>query len=142
MCPEERRRRNIQTCCVSLEMAVANMMYFFFLLRGICVSMFLQRGSCVSFSFVLDSKGTVRSSLITVLRTVRLNRGSNGSLLFGHRSVLEHKRTVIVRGSRFSRSDRTVWFGFQNLVLNKFQQMQVNHILWEANSCVDAMAKR
>ena len=61
MCPEERRRRNIKTCCVSLEIAMADMMYFFFLLRGSfvsvflwrgsCVSVFLWRGSCVSFSF-------------------------------------------------------------------------------------------
>ena len=48
--------------------------------------------SCVSFYFVFlcfffkgsDSKGTVRNGLITVLRTVRLNRGSNGFLLFWH----------------------------------------------------------
>ena len=39
----------------------------------------------------------MRSGLIMVLRTMRLNRGSNGSLHFGHRPVLEHKRTVIVR---------------------------------------------
>ena len=61
MCPEERRRRNIKTCCVSLEIAMADMMSFFFLLRGSfvsvflwrgsCVSVFLWRGSCVSFSF-------------------------------------------------------------------------------------------
>ena len=50
---------------------------------------------CVFFFFFLegsDSKGTVRSGLITVLKTVRLNRNSNGSLLFGHRPVLEHKK--------------------------------------------------
>ena len=41
MCLDERRRRNIKTCCVSLEMAVADMMYFFFLLRGSCVYVFL-----------------------------------------------------------------------------------------------------
>ena len=54
----------------------------------------------VSFSFVFlcfffpfffflgsDSKGIVRSGLITVLRTVRLNRGLKGSLLFWHRPV-------------------------------------------------------
>ena len=60
-------------------------------------------------------KGTVRSGSITVLRTVRLNRGSNGSLHFWHRPVLEHKRTVMVSGSRFFRSDRTVRSGFQNI---------------------------
>ena len=84
---------------------------FFFLLRGSFLSVFLWRGSCVSvflwscvsFSFVFlcffffflegsDSKGTVRSGLITVLKTVRLNRDSNGSLLFGHRPVHEHKK--------------------------------------------------
>ena len=50
---------------------------------------------CVFFFFFLegsDSKGTVRSGLITVLKTVRLNRDSNGFLLFGHRPVLEHKK--------------------------------------------------
>ena len=62
-----------------------------------------------------DSKGIVRSGLITVLRTVRLNRDSNGSLLFWHRPVLKLKRTVIVRGSRFSCSNCTVRSGFQNL---------------------------
>ena len=36
-----------------------------------------------------DSKGTVRNGLITVLRTVRLNRGSNGFLLFWHWPVLK-----------------------------------------------------
>ena len=57
----------------------------------------------------------MRSGLITVLKIVQLNRDSNGSLLFGHKPILKHKRTVIVRGSRFSRSDRTVRSGFQNL---------------------------
>ena len=57
----------------------------------------------------------MRSGSITVLRTVRLNRGSNGSLHFWHRPVLEHKRTVMVSGSRFFRSDRTVRSGFQNI---------------------------
>ena len=72
---------------------------------------------CVFFFFFYgsDSKGTVRSDLITVLRTMRLNRGSNGSLLFWHRPVLKLKRTVIVRRSRLFWSHRTVWSGFQNL---------------------------
>ena len=61
----------------------------------------------------------MRSGSITVLRTVRLNRGSNGSLHFWHRPVLEHKRTVMVRGSRFFRSDRTVRSGFQNIGFHK-----------------------
>ena len=59
----------------------------------------------------------MRSGLITVLRTVRLDRGSNGSLLFWHRSVLKTKRIVFVRGSRLTQSDRTVWSGFKNLEL-------------------------
>ena len=47
---------------------------------------------CVFFFFKgSDSKGTVRSGLIMVLRTVRLNRDSNSSPLFGYRPVLEHK---------------------------------------------------
>ena len=37
---------------------------------------------CVFFFYSSNSKETVRNGLITVLRTVRLNRGSNGSLLF------------------------------------------------------------
>ena len=49
---------------------------------------------CVFFFFFIssDSKGTVRNGLITVLKTVRLNRDSNGFLLFGYRPVLEHKK--------------------------------------------------
>ena len=54
------------------------------------------------FFFNLDSKETMRSGLITVLKTVQVNYGSNSSLLFWHRSVLKLKRTMIVRDSRFS----------------------------------------
>jgi len=57
----------------------------------------------------------VRSDLITVLRTVRSNRGSHGSLLFSYKAVFEAKRTAKMSGSRFSWSDRTVRSGFQNL---------------------------
>ena len=52
---------------------------------------------------------------ITVPRTMWLNRDSNGSLLFWHRPILKLKRIMIVSGSRFSRSDRTVRSEFQNL---------------------------
>ena len=58
----------------------------------------------------------MRNGLITVLRTVRSDRGSHGFLLFSHGAVLEAKRTVNMNGSRFFRSDRTVRSGFQNLV--------------------------
>ena len=84
---------------------------------------FSDPSNCVSFSFVflclffflnLDSKETMRSGLITVLKTVQVNYGSNSSLLFWHRSVLKLKRTMIVRDSRFSWSDHTVQFRFQN----------------------------
>ena len=61
----------------------------------------------------------MKSDLITVLSTVRLDRSSNGFLLFWHRPVLKTKRTVFVRGLRLTRSDRTVWFGFKNLVYMK-----------------------
>ena len=61
-------------------------------------------------------QGTVRSGMITVLRTVRSDRGSHGSMLFSHRAVLEAKRTAKMNGSRFFWSDRTVRSGFQNLV--------------------------
>ena len=64
--------------CFSGEGVVFLFLLFF------CVFFFFLEGS--------DSKGTVRSGLITVLKTVRLNRDSNGSLLFGHRPVLEHKK--------------------------------------------------
>ena len=56
----------------------------------------------------------MRSSLVTVLRTVRSNRDSHGSLLFSHRAVLEAKRTEKMSSSRFSRSNHTVQSGFQN----------------------------
>ena len=46
-------------------------------------------------------QGTVRSSLITVLRTVRSDCGSHGSQLFSHRAVLKAKRTAKMSGSRF-----------------------------------------
>ena len=50
MCSEERRRRNIKTCCVSLEMAVANMMYFFFSFeRELCFCVSLKRELCFFF---------------------------------------------------------------------------------------------
>ena len=102
MCPEERRRRNIKTCCVSLEMAMGDMMYFFFSFsfffsfeRELCFFFFCFSVFFLFFYFFIfkgsDSKGTVRSGLIMVLRTVRLNRDSNSSLLFGYRPVLEHK---------------------------------------------------
>ena len=50
MCSEERRRRNIKTCCVSLEMAVANMMYFSFSFeRELCFCVSLKRELCFFF---------------------------------------------------------------------------------------------
>ena len=61
----------------------------------------------------------MKSDLITVLSIVRLDRSSNGFLLFWHRPVLKTKRTVFVRGSRLTRSDRMVWFGFKNFAYTK-----------------------
>ena len=48
MCPEERRRRNIKTCCVSLEIAMADMMYFFSFSfeREFCFCVSLERELC------------------------------------------------------------------------------------------------
>ena len=66
------------------------------------------------FFLISDEVGTVRSGLITVLKTVGFDRGSHGSLHFAHRTVLEAKRTAKMNGSRFFRSDRTVQSGFQN----------------------------
>ena len=60
-------------------------------------------------------QGTVRSGLITVLRTGRSDRGSHGFMFFSHRAVLDAKRTVKMNGLRVFRSDRTVRSGFQNL---------------------------
>ena len=62
-------------------------------------------------------QGTVRSGLITVLRTVRSDCGSHESLFFSHRVVLEAKRIAKKSSSRFSLSDRMVRFGFQNLAI-------------------------
>ena len=55
---------------------------------------------------------------VTVLRTVRSDHGSHGFLFFSHRTVFEIKKTTKLRSSRFSRSDRTVWYRFQNLARN------------------------
>ena len=116
-----RRRRNIKTCCVSLEMAMV-----------VFLKTWCTPSNCVSFSFVFlcffffflrfrfkGKQGTVRNGLITVLRTVRSDRGSHGSLHFSHRVVLETKRTAKMNDSRFSRLDRTVRSRFQNLGDNK-----------------------
>ena len=101
--------------------------------RSVAVSLQVRRafqtpGSCVSFSFVFlcvcmcflrfrfkRKQGTMRSGLITILRIVRSDRGSHGSLLFSHRAILKAKRTVKMSSSRFSRSNRTVQSRFQNL---------------------------
>ena len=44
----------------------------------------------------------------TVFKSVRLNRGSHGSLSFSYIPVFEVKRTVLVNGFRLTSSDRTV----------------------------------
>ena len=49
---------------------------------------------------------------VTVLRTVRSDHGSHGSLFFSHKTVFEIKKTTKLRGSRFSRLDWTVWYRF------------------------------
>ena len=86
-----------------------------------CVSFF-------SFWFKFNGKqGTMRTGLITILRTVRSDRGSYGSLFFSHRTVLEAKRTAKMNGSRFFQSDHTVRSGFQNLAANKRE-------LWNTHS--------
>ena len=60
----------------------------------------------------------MKSGLIMTIRTVRSDRGSHGSLLFSHRTVLDTKRTAKMNGSRFFRSDCMVRSGFQNLARN------------------------
>ena len=57
----------------------------------------------------------MKSGLITVHRTVRSDRSSHESLLFPDRTVLDVKKTTKMNSSKFSRSDRTVRSGFQNL---------------------------
>ena len=44
----------------------------------------------------------------TVFKSVRLNRGSHGSLSFSYIPVFEVKRTVLVNGFRLTLSDRMV----------------------------------
>ena len=74
---------------------------------------------CFFFFFVMfrfkEKQGTMRSGLITVLRTVRSDRGSHRSLLFSYKAVFDAKRTAKMSGSRFFQSDYTVRSGFQNL---------------------------
>ena len=48
--------------------------------------------------------------LVTVHRIEQSDRDPYGSLFFLHGTVLHIKRTTKMTGSRFSRSDRTVWF--------------------------------
>ena len=64
----------------------------------------------------LKQKETVRTQKsVMVHRTGWLDRGLCKSLLFLHGTVLHPKQIVKLNGSRFSRSERTVRFGFQNL---------------------------
>ena len=60
----------------------------------------------------------MRSTLITVLRTVRSDRGSHESLLFSHREVLEAKRTAKINGSRFFSQTVQSGPGFKTLIEN------------------------
>ena len=97
--------------------------FLFLLFLCVCVCV------CVFFFFLRfrfkGKQGTVRSGLIMVLKTVRSDYSSHGSLLFSHRAVLKAKRTAKMSSLRFSRSDRTIQFGFQNLVANnKFQHVE------------------
>ena len=105
-----------------------NMMYF----QQLCFfsSVFL----CVFFFFFLSCrfKGmqvTVRSGLITVLKTMRSDRGSHESLLLSSRTVLDAKRTAKMSGSRFFRSDRTVRSGFHNHVYNMCAHYDISDII-------------
>ena len=92
---------------VSEDMMYSQQLCFFFF----CFSVFFF----FFFRFRFKGKqGTVRSDLIMVLRIVKSNHGSHGSLLFSHRAVLEAKRTAKMSGSRFSQSNRMVRSEFQN----------------------------
>ena len=57
----------------------------------------------------------IKIALIWTTRTGRSDRGSYESLLFLHEVVFDVKRIVILSGSRFFRSDRTVQSRFKNL---------------------------
>ena len=81
---------------------------FFYVCVCVCVFFFSKVQ-------IQRKQGTVRSGLITVLKIVRSNRGSHGSLLFSYRAILETKRTTKMSGLRFSQSDRTIRSWFQNL---------------------------
>ena len=74
-------------------------------------------------------QGTVRSALITVLRTVRSDRGSHESLLFSHREVLEAKRTAKMNGSRFFNQTIQSSPGFKTLIENTITTPQAYFIL-------------
>ena len=52
-----------------------------------------------------------------VLRTVRFNLGSYGSMFFWHKEVLKVKRTEKMRGSWLTESDRTVRSGFKTMLV-------------------------
>ena len=62
-----------------------------------------------------------KKALTWTMRTVhgsqigRFNCSSNSFMLFVHRTVLVLKKTVLVRASRLSGSNRTVWSGSENL---------------------------
>ena len=115
-----------------------NMIYF----QQLCFfsSVFL----CVFFFFLScrfkGMQGTVRSGLITVLKTVRSDRGSHGSLHLSSRTVLDAKRTAKMSGSRFFRSDRTVRSGFHNHACESW--VNIRNIfplifVWMKNLCKD-----
>ena len=97
---------------VSEDMMYSQQLCFFFFCFSVFFFFFLR------FRFI-GKQGTVRNGLITVLRTIRSDRGSHGSLHFSHRAVLEIKRTAKMNGSKFSRSDHTVRSRFQTLGDNK-----------------------
>ena len=113
--------------CVFEDMMYSRQLCFFFFCLFVCffflffcfVFFFLFFFSVLKFRFK-GKQGTVRSDLITVLRTVRSDHSSHKSLLFSHRAVLEAKRIAKMSDSRFSRSDYVVRSRFQNLDLNQF----------------------
>ena len=99
------RKTLFRVCCIHL----INVACFFFF----CVFCFLF--CFFFFGFRIKGKqGIVRTALIMILKNVLLDRSSNGSLLFRHRPIHKIKRTVFMRGSRLTRSDRTVQSGFKN----------------------------
>ena len=95
---------------------LSNLLLIFVLL---CILSFLLDLIITSYSWTNSPKKLKQKEepqkWVLVLRIVRSDSASYGSLLFSYRAILEIKKATKLRSSRFFRSDRMVRFGFQNL---------------------------